>query len=326
MNKLRTKMLLGAFLIVLAATSAHAEALQTAADGWSSWEVATVAGAPAWCCFDYTGGKARAKACELDRDRYSYGGSGENDASGSARIYALHRGGKLHKLRALDSSCPVSTTTPAHDLGRIAADTSVAWLSARMTPRSALSDELLAAMALHDGDLAGAKLRQYALPPTATDTREQALFWLGQVRGAASAGFLAEQMRVAVEPEIRRHAGFALSQSDAPNRSAALIAQGRDDADPEVRGQAWFWLAQTGDPQAEAAITAALAEEGSEDVREQQIFALSQLPEERAVQALIAVVGDRAMSHSLRKRALFWLGQSDSELAHRYLDSLLAEG
>ena len=71
-------------------------------------------------------------------------------------------------------------------------------------------------------------------------------------------------------------------------------------------------------------IVAALKRDADEDVREQAIFALSQLPDERATQALIATAEDQSLSREQRKRAVFWLAQSESEAAQRYLEQILA--
>ena len=294
-------------------------------EGWNSWEVPAVEGAPAWCCFDYNAGVVQARSCQLDRGSHGYGGNGQSSTSGSARIYALLEGGEVRKLRALDSQCAVSTDSTIHALGAVAADDSVNWLAQQLAPRSRLTDDALAAIALHAGDQAGQTLRRSAEAPNEIDTREHALFWMGQLHGLTFADYLQTTMRDDPSPQIRRHAAFSVSQSDAPNRVAALIEQGRNDRSAEVRSQAWFWLAQTEDPSAEAAIGAAMRNETDEEVRDQQVFALSQLPDQRAAQALIAIIGDRHQDTQVRKQALFWLGQSDSEEAYRYLDALLAD-
>jgi len=59
-------------------------------------------------------------------------------------------------------------------------------------------------------------------------------------------------------------------------------------------------------------------------VREQAVFALSRLPDERATQALIAAAEDRSLAREQRKRAVFWLSQSESSAALAYLDKVLA--
>jgi len=52
------------------------------------------------------------------------------------------------------------------------------------------------------------------------------------------------------------------------------------------------------------------------------VFALSQLPKPQNVAALVRVAEDRSRGREERKQALFWLGQSDSAQALRYLDRL----
>ena len=77
--------------------------------------------------------------------------------------------------------------------------------------------------------------------------------------------------------------------------------------------------------EAEGAIAAALRRETDGGVREQAIFALSQLPDERATRALIRVAEDKSLPREERKRAVFWLSQSDSSAAQSYLEEVLAK-
>jgi hypothetical protein len=42
-----------------------------------------------------------------------------------------------------------------------------------------------------------------------------------------------------------------------------------------------------------------------------------------ALPALQSLVEDRSQDRELREQALFWLAQSDSDEAYRYIDSLL---
>jgi len=123
--------------------------------------------------------------------------------------------------------------------------------------------------------------------------------------------------------DIREHAAFSLSQSKAPRASADLIRLGNTDRASEVRAQAWFWLAHLGAPDTESAIFAALRKETDDDVRERAIIALAQLPDDRAAKALITIAEDRSQSREQRKRAIFWLSQSDSDAAQSYLEQVL---
>ena len=123
---------------------------------------------------------------------------------------------------------------------------------------------------------------------------------------------------------MREHAAFAITQSKSPRVAQDLTRLGNTDKDGEVRAQAWFWLAQSGAPGSEAAIVAALRKDQDDNVREQAIFALSQLPDERATRALISAAEDQSLSNEQRKRAVFWLAQSESKGAQTYLEKVLA--
>lgn len=92
----------------------------------------------------------------------------------------------------------------------------------------------------------------------------------------------------------------------------------------ETRKQAVFWVSQ----EAAGAATAGLAElanrpEEDREVRLQAVFALSQLSDGRGVPALIALARSN-QDPGIRKRAIFWLGQSEDPRALALFEELLA--
>lgn len=309
----------------LAAATANGSTLEVPADGWVSWSVPAVAKAPAWCCFHWDGGsKAAGGRCNLDSRNGGYGSRDADAPVETMRIYARLDEGTLEQVRALAPSCPVDSKTAIADLGAVSADDSVRWLERHMGSVEERSTDLLAAIAVHAGPVARDALVTVARSGNTQDARKDAVFWMGQVRASDSASMLTAIMFEDADSAVREHAAFALSQSEIPDAETALIRLGNTDREPEVRAKAWFWLAQTGAPGTEAAIAKALSRESDQDVREQAIFALSQLPDDRAVDALGALLDDPARSQEDRKRALFWLGQSDSPRAHDYLARILA--
>ena len=58
------------------------------------------------------------------------------------------------------------------------------------------------------------------------------------------------------------------------------------------------------------------------DVRESAVFALSQRPHEEGVPALIRIVRENK-DPELRRKAIFWLGQSDDPRALSLFEELL---
>ena len=316
--------------IVLGPPALAAE-LKLPADGWSSWEVAAVDDAPAWCCWN-NGVHARNgawTACKLDGNDSGFGNR-DDETTDTVRIYARTVGGKVDRLRALSASCPVEAATPIHDLGAMAADDSARWLidlgkqaDQGNVKRNRLGDNALAALAIHRGIFARDALAGMARNDVRKETRKKAVFWLAQVRGAEGADITSSVMFNDKDPDVREHAAFALGQAKSPRVTADLIKLGNTDKVGDVRAQAWFWLAHTGAPEAESAISTALRQDSDDDVRERAIFALSRLPDDRGTKALIAAAEDQALSREQRKRAVFWLSQSESDAAQAYLERVL---
>jgi hypothetical protein len=310
----------------MAAVGAHAATLQLPRDGWVSWEIETVADAPAWCCFAWNGKTPNPKTCQLDGRDHGYGSSSDQATVDAMRVYARFKSGKLERIRALATSCPVHTLTPVHAIEGVAAGESIEWLNRIVTPHTSLSDDALAALAVHRGAAAGQALQRIAKSDGSVENRKQAMFWATQVRGDEGLQMTLPFLSADPDAKVREHAAFAVAQTKKPAAIQALARQGREDTSTQVRGQAWFWLAQTGTADAEATIRSALSAEKSRHVRDQAVFALSQLPEPGNVAALVRVAEDRGMQRDARKQALFWLGQSESDEALRYLDRLLNDG
>lgn len=299
-------------------------------DGWVSWQVPAVEGAPAWCCFSSWKDRDPSRmSCKLDGDPRGISiGDGERTTD-AVKVYARTSGGRIDRLQALSASCPVETATPIQSL-EVPADDSARWLTAQVNQSGTdamsgrpVGESALAALALHRGDPARDALVNFSQDPV-TETRKWSVFWLALLRGAEGAEITSRVMFGDRDSEVREHAAFALSQSKSPRVVPELIRLGNTDRDGGVRAKAWFWLAQTGAAESELAIGTALRKDADDEVREQAIFALSRLPDERATRALIAAAEDRTLSSEQRKRAVFWLAQSESTSAQAYLDKVLA--
>ena len=298
-------------------------------DGWTSWQVDAVEGAPDWCCWNnWKGGDASRTECLLDDDRHGYG-SRDKSTTDSVRVYARMAGGKIERLRAFSASCPVKAKTEIRELGDVATDDSAHLLIGLVkqfgteSAKGEVGEHALNALALHRGEPAEAALVTFARSDAHVETRKKAVFWLAILRGTKGAEVATSVMFNDPDAELRRHGAFAITQSKSPRVTADLIRLGNTDKDGGVRAQAWFWLAQTGAAESEAALVAALKKDTDAHVREQAVFAMSQLPDERAVRALISVAEDRSLTKEQRKRAVFWLTQSDAEGAQKYMEKVL---
>jgi hypothetical protein len=320
-------------LTLLALTPrAQSAELTLAQDGWNSWQVGAVDQAPDWCCWSdgINFRDASRMSCRLDASSQSFG-SRDHATTDAVRVYAHTVSGKIDRLRVLSTTCPVETAGPINDLGRVADDDSARWLlnlaaqrdSGANSRRGDDEDGVLSALAVNRGDVARDGLAGIARNDARIETRKQAVFWMALMRGREGADIASSIMFTDRNAEVREHAAFALAQSEAPRATADLIRLGNTDRDAEVRAQAWFWLAHTAAAETESAIFTALRKETDAEVRERAILALSRLPDERAAKALITIAEDRSQSRELRKRAVFWLSQADSDVALRYLDQVL---
>jgi HEAT repeat protein len=258
-------------------------------DGWVSWQVAAVDGAPEWCCWSNSNNfrNAPRTACKLDSKQDSWGNR-DDETTDQVRIYARTAGGKLDRVRVLSVTCPAEAATPIRDLGTVAENDSARWLVGLAKQKN---ENVLAALAINRGDIARDALSDIARNDTRGETRQKAVFWLAQVRGQEGADIASSVMFNDKDPEVREHAAFALSQSATPR--------------------------------AEADLTRLLNTDKNDEVREGAVFALSQLPDERATRALIATAENRSLARELRKKAVFWLSQSESDAAQKYLERVL---
>jgi len=96
-----------------------------------------------------------------------------------------------------------------------------------------------------------------------------------------------------------------------------------DNVSRKVRRSAVFWLGQAAGDAATRGLSD-LVEDGSADreVRETAVFALSQRPKDEGVPALIRIAKQNK-DPDLRRKAIFWLGQSDDPRALSLFEELL---
>ncbi|MEZ4589243.1 MAG: HEAT repeat domain-containing protein [Gemmatimonadales bacterium] len=106
-----------------------------------------------------------------------------------------------------------------------------------------------------------------------------------------------------------------------------LLRLARDrDAGRKARKSAIFWLSQ----EAGEAVAKELGDfvndrDEDREIREQAVFALSQLPKDQGVPALIRAARTNP-DPAIRKKALFWLGQSDDPRALELFEEILTKG
>jgi HEAT repeat protein len=181
----------------------------------------------------------------------------------------------------------------------------------------------VSAIALHADASADQALEQLAGPAEPDQVRRQAIFWLGNARGKHGFEIVSRILREDLNDKIREHAIFALTQSKEPDALDAVVRAAHDDKSPRVRGQALFWLAQkAAQKTAQAAISEAIANDPETEVKKRAVFALTQMPAGEGVPLLIQVARSN-QNVTVRKQAMFWLGQSKDPRALAYIEEVL---
>lgn len=143
--------------------------------------------------------------------------------------------------------------------------------------------------------------------------------------GAVSAPVAAKFMIALAEAGVRKGDPIlAATLADSAVVWPDLLRIGRNATLPrELRRQAVFWLSQDAGEAATRGL-ADLAEDRQQDrdVREQAVFALSQLDDAKGTEALLRLAKTNP-DPAIRKKAIFWLGQSDDPRALALFEELL---
>jgi len=139
------------------------------------------------------------------------------------------------------------------DLGMVAASEAARYLL-RLARRPEVGEDAIFPATLADSVVVWPDLVRLARDSgVPTDTRRQAVFWLGQAAETAATRELdALTAGDDVDREVKEAAVFALSQRPRDEGVPVLLRVARSNRDPEVRRKAIFWLAQSRDPRAVA--------------------------------------------------------------------------
>jgi HEAT repeat protein len=114
--------------------------------------------------------------------------------------------------------------------------------------------------------------------------------------------------------------------ADSADIWPALLRIARNSNVPRgTRNQSVFWLGQAAGDAATANLKDIVLDNSVDrEVRETAVFALSQRPREEGVPALIAVARTNK-DPEIRKKALFWLGQSHDPRALDLFEEILTK-
>ncbi|MEP6571484.1 MAG: HEAT repeat domain-containing protein [Gemmatimonadota bacterium] len=148
---------------------------------------------------------------------------------------------------------------------------------------------------------------------------------LGTVRPTAAVDYLLG-LASRADGEAGRDAIFPATIADSVDVWPRLLTLARNEnVAHETRRQAVFWVSQAAGEAATRGLDELAGDSsGDMDVREQAVFALSQRPKDEGVPALIRIAKTNK-APELRRKALFWLGQSEDPRALTLFEDLLTK-
>ncbi len=148
------------------------------------------------------------------------------------------------------------------------------------------------------------------------EVREQAVFWLSQVPDERAVTMLEDILRNSKDEGLQNKALFALSQHRS-GRGSAILREfaSRSGSSDELRGQAVFWLGQRRSEDNVAFLRQLFTQVRSEELKDKVIFSLSQQRGVGNEKWMMDIVTNNNETVEIRKKALFWAGQSGVGIA-----------
>lgn len=181
-----------------------------------------------------------------------------------------------------------------------------------------LRGELILAIGTHPhSDASTAFLKEVITKDPSDEVREDAVFWLA-LHDPGSLDFLRNLAFKDRSEELRKKAVFAISQIPAPEAIDALIELARS-TDSEVAKESVFWLGQMASKKATEHLKNLVWDEAETEIQTQAVFALSQ---QGGVDELIEIANTHP-NPEVRKKAIFWLGQSKDKKAIEAIISII---
>jgi hypothetical protein len=277
----------------------------------------------------YSVGAEGAKIKVRSRDKSDVNGfSGDDkDTPSPAALLLLHDAtGTVVDASVLDPEQTYEfAPTPVFWLGQAGNEDSCARIEAvfAKSKEDKLKTTLLFLASLHSGPRGYGFVKSVAQGSEPAKVREQAVFWLGASQDTRAVADLkaiyAKEKVVAVKKQIV----FGLQLNKTREATAELIALAKTEPDREVRKTAVFWLGQKASEESVGALKDIVqAKDGEASIKEQAVFAISQLPKDKSVPMLIDIAKTNR-SADVRKKAIFWLGQSGDDSAVKFFEDIL---
>lgn len=156
--------------------------------------------------------------------------------------------------------------------------------------------------------------------------REEAIFWVAQEGNSPEIiDFLRDLIYNDPNIQIQKKALFSLTQVHDAITEEELLKIVKSHKNIELRLDAIFWLGQqTKSPEMIKAMKDIVIQDNDPQLQERALFALTQLKNNNGIPHIIEIA-KKHKNLEIRKKAIFWLGQTKDEQAVKALEELLYE-
>ena len=188
-----------------------------------------------------------------------------------------------------------------------------------------MKEKLVFSMSQHKSEKVVAQLTKIAKSDEDSEVREKAVFWLGQVDREETLNVLKNMLKETRQRKLKEKIVFAISQHNSERAVPILIDVAENDKDREVRKKAIFWLGQMAGKKTLEALGDIVENEDETDLKTKAVFAISQHQDkEKAVDMLMNIARNNP-NPKVRKKAMFWLGQTGDERAVAFFKNILTQ-
>ena len=232
----------------------------------------------------------------------------------------------LVKIAENDSERELQKKAPFW-LGQIHSDESFAALEglfARAKDHK-IQEEIVFAFSQHHSPKATAKLVEIARSNADENVREKAIFWLGQSDNPDNLRELEKLFRDTKSTNLQKKIIFSISQHRSERAPGILIGIAESDASREVRKQAIFWLGQIAGKKTLQTLRGIVDDDSDTEIQNQAVFALTQHRDKQEVAKMLIDIARTHKNPKVRKKAIFWLSQTDDEKALEFYKEVLAK-
>ncbi len=149
------------------------------------------------------------------------------------------------------------------------------------------------------------------------EVQQQAVFWLSEVDDERAVEALEGVLRRAADEELAKRAAFALAQHESARAAAAMRqAAENEQFSVELRKQVIFWLGQAEEGMRENVefLQNLFGRLQNQELKERVLFAVAESDVRDAAGWLMDVALDEQQDMEIRKRALFWAGESGAPI------------